>query len=235
MSAEHPRNGAGSPTSQGRRFEVPKQDQPVASANGHRPAVADQPGDVWDQRVASGLAFLRRRLAGDYDVDEFGFDPELTDTVFFPMLRLLYRDWFRTEVSGTRAPAARRRGPGGRQPLRHHRPRRDDPRRGPARPAPDQPPPAAARRGPGLPDALRLRDRPQDRRHRRLQRRRRTAAARRRTGGRLPGGLQGHRQALLRALQAAALRPGRVRRRRRCAPAPRSCRWRSSAPRRSIR
>jgi len=100
VSAEHPRNGAGSPTSQGRRFEVPKQDQPVASANGHRPAVADQPGDVWDQRVASGLAFLRRRLAGDYDVDEFGFDPELTDTLIFPMLRLLYRDWFRTEVSG---------------------------------------------------------------------------------------------------------------------------------------
>ena len=56
--------------------------------------------DVWDQRVASGLAFLRRRLAGRYEVDDFGFDADLTDTVFHPILRLLYRDWFRTEVFG---------------------------------------------------------------------------------------------------------------------------------------
>jgi 1-acyl-sn-glycerol-3-phosphate acyltransferase len=56
--------------------------------------------DVWDQRVASGLAFLRRRLAGAYEIDDFGFDPELTDAVFHPMLKVLYRDWFRTEVFG---------------------------------------------------------------------------------------------------------------------------------------
>jgi 1-acyl-sn-glycerol-3-phosphate acyltransferase len=56
--------------------------------------------DVWDQRVAAGLAFLRRRLAGDYEVDEFGFDPELTEGVFYPLLRLLYHRWFRTELLG---------------------------------------------------------------------------------------------------------------------------------------
>ncbi|QSB14439.1 1-acyl-sn-glycerol-3-phosphate acyltransferase [Natronosporangium hydrolyticum] len=56
--------------------------------------------DIWDRRVAAGLAFLRRRLAGDYDVDEFGFDPELTDAVLYPMLRQLYRRWFRTELIG---------------------------------------------------------------------------------------------------------------------------------------
>jgi len=56
--------------------------------------------DIWDQRVANGLAFLRRRLAGAYEVDDFGFDPELNDTIFHPMLRVLYRDWFRTEVFG---------------------------------------------------------------------------------------------------------------------------------------
>ena len=77
-----------------------------ARHNGQRPAgppppaVTDQPGDVWDQRIAGGLAFLRRRLAGDYEVDEFGFDPELTEAVFHPLLRRLYRDWFRTEVTG---------------------------------------------------------------------------------------------------------------------------------------
>jgi 1-acyl-sn-glycerol-3-phosphate acyltransferase len=56
--------------------------------------------DVWDQRVARGLAFLRRRLAGAYEVDDFGFDQELSDGVFYPLLRVLYRDWFRTEVFG---------------------------------------------------------------------------------------------------------------------------------------
>jgi 1-acyl-sn-glycerol-3-phosphate acyltransferase len=56
--------------------------------------------DVWDERVAAGLAFLRRRLSGEYEVDEFGFDPDLTDHVFQPLLRLLYRNWFRTEVFG---------------------------------------------------------------------------------------------------------------------------------------
>lgn len=55
-------------------------------------------GDVWDQRVAGALSFLRRRLSGQYDVDEFGFDPDLTDQVFHPLLKPLYREWFRTEV-----------------------------------------------------------------------------------------------------------------------------------------
>ncbi len=59
-----------------------------------------EPGDVWDRRVAAGLAFLRRRLSGQYEVDEFGFDPELTEHVFHPILRMLYRNWFRTEVFG---------------------------------------------------------------------------------------------------------------------------------------
>ena len=56
--------------------------------------------DVWDRRVAGALAFLRRRLTGEYEVDEFGFDPELTDAVLHPLLRPLYRDWFRVGVRG---------------------------------------------------------------------------------------------------------------------------------------
>jgi len=54
--------------------------------------MTDGPGDL--------LEFLRRRLAGDYEIDEFGFDADLTDTVLLPMLRPLYRRWFRIEVSG---------------------------------------------------------------------------------------------------------------------------------------
>lgn len=51
-------------------------------------------------RLAGAVNFLRRRLTGDYPVDEFGFDPELTDTVFLPPLRILFEKWFRVEVTG---------------------------------------------------------------------------------------------------------------------------------------
>jgi 1-acyl-sn-glycerol-3-phosphate acyltransferase len=51
-------------------------------------------------RIADAIGFLRRRIAGDYPVDEFGFDQELTDSVLLPPLRLLYEKWFRVEVHG---------------------------------------------------------------------------------------------------------------------------------------
>jgi 1-acyl-sn-glycerol-3-phosphate acyltransferase len=54
----------------------------------------------WYQDLAGLLAFARRRLCGDYDVDEFGFDPDLTDHVLFPLLRPLYHRWFRVETIG---------------------------------------------------------------------------------------------------------------------------------------
>ncbi len=53
-----------------------------------------------EQRVAEGLAFLRRRLTGDYEVDDFGFDPELQDKVLLEPFRLLYEKWFRVETRG---------------------------------------------------------------------------------------------------------------------------------------
>jgi 1-acyl-sn-glycerol-3-phosphate acyltransferase len=53
-----------------------------------------------EQRVAGALAFLRRRITGDYEVDDFGYDPELTDTVLLALLRPLYRSWFRVELRG---------------------------------------------------------------------------------------------------------------------------------------
>ena len=54
----------------------------------------------WDARVATGLSFLRRRLEGEYEVDEFGYDAELTDAVLMAPLRPLYSSWFRVEVRG---------------------------------------------------------------------------------------------------------------------------------------
>jgi len=66
-----------------------------------RPDQASAPApESWERVAAAGLAFLRRRLTGDYEVDEFGFDPELTEQTVLPLARLLYRRWFRTEVVG---------------------------------------------------------------------------------------------------------------------------------------
>lgn len=48
--------------------------------------------------LAKALAFLRHRVTGDYEVDEFGYDAELTDTVMLELIRPLYRHWFRVET-----------------------------------------------------------------------------------------------------------------------------------------
>jgi 1-acyl-sn-glycerol-3-phosphate acyltransferase len=53
-----------------------------------------------ERRIAGGLAFLRRRVTGEYDIDEFGYDKELTDQVFMSMLRPVAEKYFRVEVKG---------------------------------------------------------------------------------------------------------------------------------------
>jgi 1-acyl-sn-glycerol-3-phosphate acyltransferase len=63
-------------------------------------AVDERLPDDWDRKVAEALAFLRRRVTGDYRVDEFGFDPELSDKVLMSALRPLYRRWFRVQTRG---------------------------------------------------------------------------------------------------------------------------------------
>jgi len=70
-----------------------------SSATGPRGSSESRPAD-WERRAAAGLAFLRRRITGDYQVDDFGFDPELTEFTVLPIARQLYQKWFRTEVVG---------------------------------------------------------------------------------------------------------------------------------------
>ena len=57
-------------------------------------------GDDWEAQLARFLAFLRRRLTGDYDVDEYGFDREVTEKLLFASLRPIAEKWFRIEVRG---------------------------------------------------------------------------------------------------------------------------------------
>lgn len=64
---------------------------------------AGEVGDPqWYRDLARLLAFGRRRLGGDYGIDEFGFDPDLTENVLLPLLRPLYCNWFRVETTGVR-------------------------------------------------------------------------------------------------------------------------------------
>ena len=62
--------------------------------------VVEEGGSDVEGRLAAVLEFLRKRLTGDYAVDDFGFDPELTEAVFLHLLRVLYKRWFRVEVRG---------------------------------------------------------------------------------------------------------------------------------------
>lgn len=83
----------------------PLPEQAAGAASGDGPVHVDPAPEhgaagTWDRRVAGGLAFLRRRLTGDYEVDEFGFDAELTDQVLMSLLRPMYDKYFRVEVKG---------------------------------------------------------------------------------------------------------------------------------------
>lgn len=82
---------------------IPLRDQDRPPAPGQPvPLVPAEPGEPagWERKLAGGLAFLRRRVTGDYQVDEFGFDPELTDQVLMAPIRPLYRRYFRVETRG---------------------------------------------------------------------------------------------------------------------------------------
>jgi 1-acyl-sn-glycerol-3-phosphate acyltransferase len=55
----------------------------------------------WRQRLAGAAEFIRRRAAGEYEVDpESGFDPELNRAVLMPAARGLYKEWFRVQMRG---------------------------------------------------------------------------------------------------------------------------------------
>ncbi len=175
-----------------------------------------------------GLAFLRRRLTGDYEVDDFGYDAELTDQVLMSLLRPLYEKYFRVEVKGIENIPSE----GGALIVANH---------------------SGTLPLDGLMMQVAVHDNHPAGRHLRLlaadlvfmlpvvnelaRKAGHTLAcaedaerllAARRAGRGDAGGLQGHRQAVRRPLQAAALRPRRLRLDGAARRARRSCRARSS-------
>ncbi len=57
-------------------------------------------GDDWEVRLARFVRFLRHRVAGDYPIDDYGFDPEVTDRFVMAALRPIAQKWFRLETRG---------------------------------------------------------------------------------------------------------------------------------------
>lgn len=57
-------------------------------------------GVEWQGSLEELVAYAKSRLAGDYAVDQFGFDPEFTERIVLPVLRLLAEKWFRLELHG---------------------------------------------------------------------------------------------------------------------------------------
>ena len=180
---------------------------------------AGVPAEEAERQVAEALAYLRRRLTGDYVVDEFGFDEDYTVSVHLPLLRPLYQKWFRVEVRGIEnIPDV-----GGAlvvaQPLRHHRDglAHDAGRR--LRRAPAPPAPAHARRRPRLPDALHRHHGPPLRHHPGGQLRR--GAAARAAASWSGSGPRGSRASASRSASATSCSASAAAAssRRRCAPA----------------
>ena len=96
---------AGATGPRARKVKVPTADV-VAAATDAVELIAEGEHDIdgspsrLDEGLAEWLDFLRRRLTGEYQVDDFGFDPELTDRVLLAPLRPLYEKWFRVETRG---------------------------------------------------------------------------------------------------------------------------------------
>ncbi|MCB1264363.1 MAG: acyltransferase family protein [Mycobacterium sp.] len=91
-SRRHPSAGPAAPGAE-------EQIEAVIREFDQRRVAESAPGDLV-ARIAGLADFLRKRLTGDYTVDEFGFDPQYNDAVVLPVLRFFYDTWFRVEVSG---------------------------------------------------------------------------------------------------------------------------------------
>jgi 1-acyl-sn-glycerol-3-phosphate acyltransferase len=64
-------------------------------------ALRELAGEQWLDHVRTATEFAQRRITGDYDIDEFGFDQDLTNTLLMPLLRPLHRHYWRVSSYGS--------------------------------------------------------------------------------------------------------------------------------------
>ena len=93
-TSRHSRLGPSDPT---RLYPAPV---PAAAARQASGSLVDGVRDVVGNEIVAMSEFVRRRLTGDYQVDDFGFDPHFAENVWLPLLRPLFERWFRVEVRG---------------------------------------------------------------------------------------------------------------------------------------
>ncbi|WP_410870907.1 lysophospholipid acyltransferase family protein [Nocardia sp. A7] len=88
--------------------DQPTQAMPVTALSERRPGMPALPPksltdivrDAVGEQIERTAEFARRRLTGDYQIDEFGYDRHLLESVILPALRPLSDYWFRVEVAG---------------------------------------------------------------------------------------------------------------------------------------
>ena len=83
-------------------------------------------GVDWEDSLEETVAFLRKRLSGDYAVDEFGFDPEFTTKIYLAAAAAARRLLVPGRGPRGGEPSRRWFGAAGLQPRRHLAARRDD-------------------------------------------------------------------------------------------------------------
>ncbi len=99
--AEEPATGASFPRAEAVREREPTDGIPVGDwLAAFTQAAREVFGESWEPRLAEFLAFLRRRVTGEYSVDEYGFDAEVTERFFLSAVRPIKEKWFRVEVRG---------------------------------------------------------------------------------------------------------------------------------------
>lgn len=84
---------------------TPSASHPASSPPTPAPAEVSGPVETGDGSLGpatpSGIEdFVRRRLRGDYPIDDFGYDPELYREVLLPLTRPLYERYFRVKTLG---------------------------------------------------------------------------------------------------------------------------------------
>jgi 1-acyl-sn-glycerol-3-phosphate acyltransferase len=82
------------------RAEHPSALRPPAPVTALPDGARDPEGIDVDAAITAVMHFLRRRLTGDYEVDVYGFDRELTEQVVLPIFRPLYRTYWRVRAVG---------------------------------------------------------------------------------------------------------------------------------------
>jgi 1-acyl-sn-glycerol-3-phosphate acyltransferase len=100
-ASEPARDGSDPATGSGETTAAPAGGIPASElAGAFSSALRQLVGEAGKERVERMLAFWGHRMTGDYDVDDFGFDPELTSRLLMTALRPIAQKWFRIEVRG---------------------------------------------------------------------------------------------------------------------------------------